>query len=201
MNYFVLFLKKTFRYLLKPLSFVPAILVAVMIFGFSSQDAVESTSLSTEVTAKIVHSVNYRLHMEWTPAQQELYIQKVEYTVRKVAHFSEYLLFAVTIALPLYVYGCRGLWLPFITILICFAYAGTDEWHQSFTPGRSPQFRDVIIDTCGGAVGAILSHPFLAIGRATIFRPLSLQHERELKEQYYRNLDSKDYDQEAHEKE
>jgi VanZ family protein len=25
----------------------------------------------------------------------------------------------------------------------------TDEYHQSFSPGRTPSVRDVIIDTCG----------------------------------------------------
>ena len=37
-----------------------------------------------------------------------------------------------------------------------FLYACTDEFHQLFVPGRSGNFRDVIIDTSGGVLSAIL---------------------------------------------
>ena len=38
---------------------------------------------------------------------------------------------------------------------ITTAYGATDEWHQSFTPGRSPELRDVRNDAAGAfaAVG------------------------------------------------
>lgn len=32
-------------------------------------------------------------------------------------------------------------------------YAASDEWHQSFTPGRHPAWMDVGIDAAGAAVG------------------------------------------------
>lgn len=32
-------------------------------------------------------------------------------------------------------------------------YAASDEWHQRFTPGRSPSVRDVCIDASGAAIG------------------------------------------------
>ena len=35
-------------------------------------------------------------------------------------------------------------------------YAVSDEWHQSFTPGRSPSFLDVVIDGAGGLIGLAL---------------------------------------------
>jgi VanZ family protein len=43
--------------------------------------------------------------------------------------------------------------------LIASAYGVTDEWHQNFTPDRTPEFRDVANDAIGafiglGAVGA-----------------------------------------------
>ena len=37
-----------------------------------------------------------------------------------------------------------------------FLYACTDEFHQLFVPGRDGNFRDVIIDTSGGTLSAIL---------------------------------------------
>ena len=33
----------------------------------------------------------------------------------------------------------------------------TDEIHQLFVPGRSGQITDVILDSCGGLIGAVLS--------------------------------------------
>lgn len=201
MNYTKLFFKKFFRFLLKPLSFLPAILVACMIFNFSAQDSTDSSQLSMQVTETIVHSVNYRFHRNWTPQEQERICDEMEFYVRKAAHFSEYALFAVTLAIPFYVYGVRGGWLFFWTVLICFGYACTDEYHQTFSAGRSPQFRDVLIDTCGGFTGTLLSHPILVLFRKTVFSPLSLEKERKMKEEYLRQEDKRKEEEEARRRE
>jgi len=42
-----------------------------------------------------------------------------------------------------------------IAFVIAVAYAGTDEWHQSYVPGRSASVSDVAVDACGVALGAI----------------------------------------------
>ncbi len=34
------------------------------------------------------------------------------------------------------------------------AYALTDEWHQSFVPGRASEWRDVVSDAAGSSVAA-----------------------------------------------
>ncbi|MFZ2371781.1 MAG: VanZ family protein, partial [Trichococcus flocculiformis] len=41
-------------------------------------------------------------------------------------------------------------------LLFVFLYASSDEFHQSFIPGRGPAFTDVLIDTAGGLTGIIL---------------------------------------------
>lgn len=41
--------------------------------------------------------------------------------------------------------------------LIGTAYAMTDEFHQSFVPGRSCELRDVVIDSCGVLMGVLLA--------------------------------------------
>lgn len=184
MNYFILFIKKTLRYLLRPLSFLPAILVMVMIFQFSAQDAGESSSLSRKVTTKIVSSINYRTHRNWTPQEQAAKVRQLEYYVRKMAHFSEYLLLAVTLAIPLYVHGVRGIWLLLLTELICIIYASSDEYHQMFVSGRSAQLKDVLIDSAGALCGILISQPVMYLSRKTIFRPLSLENERRIKKEY-----------------
>ena len=54
MYYFVRFIKKTLRYLLKPLSFIPAIVMMYLIFMFSAQNSSESGQLSLLVSKYIV---------------------------------------------------------------------------------------------------------------------------------------------------
>jgi VanZ family protein len=36
-----------------------------------------------------------------------------------------------------------------MSVILAVLYAGTDEWHQSFVPGRSSSISDVFIDSCG----------------------------------------------------
>ena len=42
-----------------------------------------------------------------------------------------------------------------ISIIFCFIFALTDEYHQSLVPGRTSVFTDVIIDTIGGILSII----------------------------------------------
>lgn len=39
-----------------------------------------------------------------------------------------------------------------IAIVMVSVFGATDEWHQSFTPGRSVEFADWVADTLGAAV-------------------------------------------------
>jgi VanZ family protein len=38
-------------------------------------------------------------------------------------------------------------------VLLAILYAASDEFHQSFTPGRSPAIIDICIDTIGSIIG------------------------------------------------
>jgi len=40
--------------------------------------------------------------------------------------------------------------------LLVVLHAVLDEWHQKFTPGRTPSFADVCIDSVGGFIGIAL---------------------------------------------
>jgi VanZ family protein len=42
------------------------------------------------------------------------------------------------------------------SILIASLYGITDEWHQSFVPGRSPDFWDWVADTTGAVIAVLL---------------------------------------------
>lgn len=77
--------------------------------------------------------------------------------VRKAAHFSEFALlfiflrFALRKTAPIrWLYLCG-----IVAFVACGAYAGLDEWHQSFVPGRTPCINDVLIDMSGAATAWI----------------------------------------------
>lgn len=54
MNYYSLFIKKTLRLLLKPLSFIPAICMLYFILYMSSQEGAASTTMSYEDRKSVV---------------------------------------------------------------------------------------------------------------------------------------------------
>ncbi len=174
MKYVGLFIKKLLRYLLKPLSFLPAVAVMYLIFSFSAQDGTQSAVMSRELSHKIVVVADRVLDKEWDEAQIRFQTERIHYYVRKLAHVTEYFVLAVTVAFPLYVYKVRGIWLVLLAGAFCVAFAGLDEYHQSFVAGRGPSVRDVAIDSIGILPGIILVRIVGFIGRKTIFRPLVL---------------------------
>lgn len=73
----------------------------------------------------------------------------VHLLVRKGAHMAEY---AVLFALYRRALRLSGARRPGMTALVmCAAYAATDEMHQGFVAGRGPSLVDVAIDTAGAA--------------------------------------------------
>lgn len=40
-----------------------------------------------------------------------------------------------------------------VAVFLVTLYGGSDEFHQSFTPGREPRIRDIFIDFLGGLLG------------------------------------------------
>lgn len=125
MKYFWLTIKKMFRFLLKPLSFVPALCVMYMIFSFSAQTADESGQLSMLVSEKVVLLLGKLTSGNLDTAQVGVYVDEIHFLVRKMAHFSEYFLLGLTLSLPLYVYRLRGFWLVLTAGLFC---AGLPVW-------------------------------------------------------------------------
>ncbi|MEO6993906.1 MAG: VanZ family protein [Lacunisphaera sp.] len=43
-----------------------------------------------------------------------------------------------------------------VAVLLVSLFGVSDEWHQSFTPGRSVEFGDWLADTCGAALAVAL---------------------------------------------
>ena len=82
---------------------------------------------------------------------------------RIAAHFGEYLALTIALAWAL----APALERPVAAAAaIAFLYALSDEWHQSFVPGRDADALDVVVDALGiAAAGWVLSRRFVARSR------------------------------------
>ena len=163
--------------LLKPLSFLPALLVMYMIFSFSSQDGTESGQLSYKVSQKLVEVGAVILDKDLSQDEIDMYAQQYHGAVRKLAHMTEYCVLAITLCIPLYAYHIRGIWLFLLAGFICVVFAATDEYHQTMVAGRGPSPRDVLIDSAGAFIGIVGTQ---LIGWAAVksSRELEAEHPR-----------------------
>lgn len=144
------------------ISWILVVIWASLIFIMSSMDTNESNSKSkktlNEIVEKTVETTNGMGITDKHPTENKLndVINKLNHPFRKVAHASEYLIFSILLLIALKNSGVNGIKLFILTIVICFVYACTDEYHQTFVNGRTGQFVDVIIDTIGAFIGSLL---------------------------------------------
>ena len=86
------------------------------------------------------------------PVSSTTQIYWKDFIIKKTAHVIEYGILATLLYRAMVnseVEKKKAMW---ISVLIAFLYGLTDEFHQSFTPGREPRFRDVLIDTIGASI-------------------------------------------------
>ena len=123
----------------------------ITIFGFSSQDAEQSGNLSEKITKKIIDKVP---NIE--KQNQEYIIERTEKVIRKIAHFSIYTLVGFLLMAFISTYKIVEKTRVITSLLIGAIYAMSDEIHQSFIPGRSPQITDVMLDSLGVLCGILI---------------------------------------------
>ncbi len=70
----------------------------------------------------------------------------------KIGHFAAYGLLASLVCRALGG-GWRG---ALIALVAASAYGASDEWHQSFVPGRNSDVADWVADTLGAALAVVL---------------------------------------------
>lgn len=131
------------------LSFIAVILWMMMIFKFSSQPAIESSKVSSKIT-----NIGVTVVKKVKPSSK-IHIKKFEHVVRKNAHFFIYSVLGALVV-NLLIYNDKVKRKILLSLIICFLYAISDEFHQMFVVGRSSQFTDIIIDTCGAMLGIII---------------------------------------------
>lgn len=99
---------------------LPVLLWALVIFSFSS------------------YSVGSATQIYWK-----------DFAIKKTAHMVEYAILTVLNYRALLAQGIKTTNAALVAMLISVIYGASDEYHQSFTPGREPKVRDVIFDTIG----------------------------------------------------
>lgn len=121
--------EKVFRFL--------SIAIMLSIFWFSHQNGRESARQSTYVKKQVNKIIG----------------KGVKFKIRKNAHFFIYMALGMSLLLSREKVGKREI-LEVVGFVIL--YAISDEFHQSFIPGRGASFRDVCIDTLGGISGVLI---------------------------------------------
>lgn len=75
-----------------------------------------------------------------------------DFVIKKTAHVVEYGILATLIYRALINSNVSSKKAMLYSVILAFLYGATDEFHQSFTPGRGPKFTDVLIDTFGATI-------------------------------------------------
>ncbi len=125
-----------------------AILWAAVIFSMSS--ATFTASFTGTVLAWIFNFLGIHL----TPNE----FDRLHFLIRKLAHLTEYAVFAVFLYQALEAGRTRA-WrwrTALLAILIAGLYSLTDEFHQTFVPGRGPALHDCALDTVGATLGTLI---------------------------------------------
>ena len=87
------------------------------------------------------------------PTAKTSHVYWQDFVVKKLAHITEYAIFTVLLYRALINSSMGKKKAAILSILLAVLYGASDEFHQSFTPGREPRVRDVLFD----AFGSILS--------------------------------------------
>lgn len=126
----------------------------ISIFCFSNQNAEKSQSLSDEVAIKTLEIKSEVTKKEVTQIEKESFIKNSRVWIRKSAHFTIFFLLGILVYLTFKSYNIKHAIL--FSVLFCFLYACTDEFHQLFVNKRTAQILDVLIDTSGSISGIAL---------------------------------------------
>lgn len=124
------------------------VLWMALIFSFSNQKDVDSSKISDGFIDRTVVKIYKVFNENITKEKESEIIEKYTYPIRKLAHYTLYFILGILSFLVVKDYSINKK-LIIYSLLICFLYACSDEFHQLFVIGRSASIKDVIIDTFG----------------------------------------------------
>ncbi|MCB7303441.1 VanZ family protein [Bariatricus massiliensis] len=151
------------------LSMFCLLLWIIVIFSFSAQPVTESVGLSRKVGQK-VSELFVPGFKELPQGEQEEFVQKIDFGIRKTAHFLEYMVLGIWWGFLLMPARRSVRFKIWTAVWASAACAAVDEIHQLFVDGRTGRWQDVCIDTAGAAVGIL-----------ALFAIIQLIHRRKVK--------------------
>jgi VanZ family protein len=87
------------------------------------------------------------------PSPEEDWLEEL----RNIAgHFTVYVVLALLVSRAAAPDGRLSKWRMILVVLGCAAYALSDEWHQSYVPGRDASVFDLAVDVLGVLAGLIV---------------------------------------------
>lgn len=145
--------KKALSRALRIIGWTATALSILMVFGFSSETAAESSARSrglSIIIAELWHPDLYSLD----EAVRASVIYVCQFGVRKLAHYLEYGLIGTLSALTVQTYGIDQKIKILIPSALGLAVAILDELSQNLSAGRGPRFTDVHLDFAGALTAA-----------------------------------------------
>ena len=122
-----------------------------VIFHFSNEAAPQSDRTSTSFIETLLQSCSPSFS-SLSPEQQTQKVQSLQKTVRTLAHMAEFAWLGMLVCALLVSFRLPPKWM-LCGLLGCALTALGDEGHQLLIPGRTFQWEDVAVDTCGAALG------------------------------------------------
>lgn len=129
---------------------LPVVVWMVLIFSASADTG------SAKHSSRIIEPI-----LRWLfPQMEQPTINLIVFLVRKCAHLTEYAILALLCwrAIRKPVRRDHRQWNPrqaALALLLCAAYAASDEIHQCYVPNREGRFHDVVIDSLGAGAGLL----------------------------------------------
>lgn len=138
---------------MKRFKLILIIIWMIVIFMFSNQPSTESSELSNNFINNTIVKV-YEIFNGQADSEKRIeIIKQYSYPIRKLAHYTVYFILGILSYIYFKDINKKAL---IYSLILCFVYACTDEFHQYFVDGRYCSFIDVLIDTFGSLTSIII---------------------------------------------
>lgn len=162
-----------------------AVIWMITIFKLSGMNSQNSNGKSTDIISLFIEDTlditnEYGITSSH-PSDEKLAKASnlINAPMRKVIHASVYFVLAFFIMTVVNVITDHKYYIAtvLISLMICFIFAGSDEYHQTFVSGRTGQLMDVIIDSIGACVGVLFYTTYHVVYKFGYRRAIKEQEE------------------------
>ena len=133
---------------------VLTLIIIASIWHFTSQNGV-LTNVNSGKIVKAIENIASKLCN--SDHANVLKYSDLNHFIRKIAHFSEYMLLGSSICVLLSLLLKRIKTALATTLSICLLLSSLDEFRQLFISGRNAQLKDILIDLSGAVAGIIIT--------------------------------------------